>query len=185
MIVAHPSNLARLIDFYGGHMFDKIHPVTKKPVRKGIIDKMPNMKSMREDIFSVGVDNNQHYKTMKEAYYQHNIVLDPHGAVAWRALEIFNSTGPQKIKNFYRFLKGEYERHSVIYETAHPGKFPEDIKTAIDLSVIIPERMREQAKLEERLYSIKSNPQETENGLEPSDEQINEVKNKIRELKLK
>ncbi len=43
MIVSHPSNLARLIDFYGGHMYDERDPKTGNLIRPGVIDRMPDM----------------------------------------------------------------------------------------------------------------------------------------------
>ena len=61
MIVSHPSNLARLVDFYGGHMADERDPATGNVVRPGVIERMPDMEEMRRDLFSVSVDNPQHY----------------------------------------------------------------------------------------------------------------------------
>ena len=44
MNVGHPSNLARLVDLYGGIMDEK-----------GIIIKPANMKAMRQDLYSVSI----------------------------------------------------------------------------------------------------------------------------------
>ena len=68
------------------------------------------MEEMRRDLFSVSVDNPEHYRTMKEVFEKYGIILDPHGAVGWSALEIYRSRGDQS--------------RAVIYETADPGKFP-------------------------------------------------------------
>ena len=114
MIVSHPSNLTRLIDFYGGHMYDERDSLTGNVVKPGVIDKMPNMAAMRKDIVSIGVTNPRHYETMKAVYEKYGIILDPHGAVGWKALEIF--------------LQGKHDKPAVIYETADPGKFPETLK---------------------------------------------------------
>ena len=114
MIVSHPSNLARLVDFYGGHLSDLRDPATGKVIKEGVIDRMPDLAEMRNDIFSVGVDNRQHYGTMKDVFDKYKVVLDPHGAVGWRALEVFN--------------RGNHDRLAVVYETADPGKFPEDVQ---------------------------------------------------------
>lgn len=168
MVVSHPSNLARLIDLYGGHMFDERDPQTQKVTRPGIIDRMPDIASMREDIFSIGINNLQHYQTMKEVFYVHGIVLDPHGAVAWKALE--------------SFTKGNHEQLAVIYETADPGKFPDDVEKAIGIIPKLPSGMKKQAELEERIYSIESKPDESEQGLKLSDNQVTEAKTKIKEL---
>ncbi|VVB75972.1 Uncharacterised protein [uncultured archaeon] len=165
MIVSHPSNLARLIDFYGGHMYDERDPVTKKVIREGVIDKMPDMNAMCKDIFSVSIDNPQHYRTMSEVYEKYKVILDPHGAVGWRALELMP-----------RADKGAIE---VIYETADPGKFPDDVRSAISITPPLPEGMKKQAKAKERIYSITSPPFKTADGIKLSDEQVAEAKEKI------
>lgn len=168
MNVSHPSNLARLIDFYGGHIYDERDPVTKNVINPGVIDKMPDMDAMRRDIYSVGVNNKQHYRTMKQVFDTHEVILDPHGAVGWKALEIYNS--------------GNHDRLAVVYETADPGKFPEDVKRAIGIESEVPAGMKRQAKLEERVYSIENEPEQTEQGLKLTDSQVSEAKSKIKEL---
>ena len=168
MIVSHPSNLARLIDFYGGHMFDKRDPATNKVTQSGVIDKAPNLEKMREDLFSISIDNATHFTTIKEVYDKFNVILDPHGAVGWKALELFTNS--------------DYSKLSIIYETADPGKFPLDVEKAIGVVPNVPPRMQEQITLEERIYSIKSLPLNTKNGLKLSDEQVNEAKEKIKQI---
>ncbi|MFH1454990.1 MAG: threonine synthase [bacterium] len=138
MVVSHPSNVARLIDFYNGHIYDKREK--GRVVEIGVISKMPNLKEMRKDLISFSVDNTQHYKTMKEVYDNYKIVLDTHGAVGWRALELF--------------LKGNYNQTAVIYETADPGKFPDDVKKAVGIISNIPSRIKKQESLKERIYPI-------------------------------
>jgi len=165
MIVSHPSNLARLIDFYGGHMYDERDASTKKVLHEGVIDKMPDILEMRRDLFSISIDNPQHYRTMKDAYQKYKVILDPHGAVGWRALEIFFESNPKS--------------PAVIYETADPGKFPEDVKRAIGITPPLPEGMKKQAKTKERIYSILCPPLKTEDGIKLSDEQVSEAKQKI------
>jgi threonine synthase len=168
MIVSHPSNLARLIDFYGGHLYDERDLSTGNVVRPGVIDSMPDMAAMRQDIFSVGVNNPQHYKTMKEVYDTFGVVLDPHGAVGWRTLELY--------------LSGRHDRLSVIYETADPGKFPEDVQQAIGLVPDLPPGMKKQAQMKERIYSINAPPDSTAEGLKLTSAQVEEAKTAIREI---
>ena len=168
MIVSHPSNLARLFDFYGGHMYDERDPVTGNVSRPGVIGRMPDIDAMKRDIFSVGVDNLQHYKTMKEVYSMFGVVLDPHGAVGWRTLELYAS--------------GRHDRLSVIYETADPGKFPEDVQQAIGLIPELPPGMKKQAAMKERIYSINAKPESTTEGLKLSSAQVEEAKDLIREI---
>jgi threonine synthase len=168
MIVSHPSNLARLIDFYGGHLYDERDPSTGQVVRPGIIDRMPDMENMRRDIFSIGVNNPLHYETMKFVYEKYGVILDPHGTVGWKSLDIF--------------LNGRHDQPAVIYETADPGKFPEDVERAIGIIPEPPPGMKRQATLEERVYSIEANPEYTSLGLQLSNSQIEDAKAKIREI---
>lgn len=168
MIVSHPSNLARLIDFYGGHMYDERDPITGEVKRPGVIDKMPDMEEMRRDIESISVKNEEHYQTMRYVYERYNIILDPHGAVGWRALEVF--------------LNNREDVLSVVYETADPGKFPEDINMAIGIRPEPPPGMKRQALLKERVFTIDSEPLHTKEGTSLSNAQIAEAKEKIIEI---
>lgn len=168
MNVSHPSNLARLIDFYGGHLFDQRDPATGNVLCPGVISRMPDLEEMRKDLFSVSIDNEQHYRTMREVYQEFGIILDPHGAVGWRTLEIF--------------LQSVHDQLAVVYETADPGKFPEDVEKAIGLIPELPPGMKRQANLPERIYSITERPEITPKGLYLSPRQIEEVKGKIREI---
>ncbi len=139
MIVSHPSNVARLVDFYNGHISDLREK--GKVVKTGIISKMPDLNEMRKDLISFSVNNTEHYKTMKEVFDKYEIILDPHGAVGWKALKVF--------------LKGDSNKTSVIYETADPGKFPNDVKKAIRIIPNLPPRMKKQKYLKERIFKIK------------------------------
>lgn len=168
MIVSHPSNLARLVDFYGGHMFDERDPTSKKVIREGVIDIMPDLKEMRGDIVSVSVTNPEHYRTMKDVYNRFRVILDPHGAVGWRILE--------------DFLGGTHNKLAVVYETADPGKFPEDVKKAIGIIPELPPGMKKQAESKERVYSVESESEYTPKGMKLSDQQVKETKLKIREI---
>ena len=165
MIVSHPSNLARLIDFYGGHMYDERDPKTGNVTRPGVIRKMPDMEAMRRDIYSVGINNPEHFETMREVYEKYHVILDPHGAVGWRTLEIF--------------LAGRHNRPAVVYETADPGKFPEDVRQAIGLVPELPPGMKRQAALPERTYTIGQKPLRTAEGLKLSPAQVREAQKKI------
>ena len=168
MIVSHPSNLARLIDFYGGHMYDQRDASTGNVVHPGAIDRMPDMDAMRRDIVSMGVDNPQHYKTMKEVYSRFGIILDPHGAVGWRTLDLY--------------LSGLHDKLSVIYETADPSKFPEDVEQAIGVVPDLPPGMKRQAQMKERTYSLSAEPEATSAGLKLSRAQVEEAQEKIAEI---
>jgi len=168
MIVSHPSNLARLIDFYGGHMYDERDPKTGNLIRPGVIDRMPDIEAMRRDIYSVGINNPEHYETMLEVYRSYGVILDPHGAVGWRTLEIL--------------LQGNHDRPAVVYETADPGKFPGDVHQALGLIPDLPPGMKKQAALPERIYTIGEEPLQTAGGLKLSPGQVEEAQAKIGQI---
>jgi len=169
MIVSHPSNLARLFEFYGGHLFDERDGNTKKVVTTGVIGRMPDIKRMREDIFSVSISNDEHYWTIREVYDKYRIILDPHGAVGWKSLELYNG--------------GKHEEPSVVYETADPGKFPEDIQKAIGITPEAPPGLLRQAALRERVYTVSSPPLTDSSGSKRmSEEQYEEVKGVLLEI---
>ena len=165
MNVSHPSNLARLIDFYGGHMYDERDVKTKKVIREGVIDKMPDLENMKKEIFAESISDSAHYETIKKVYEDFGIILDPHGAVGWRILD--------------DYFKEHHEHLAVVYETADPGKFPQDVKKAIGIIPPLPKGMQKQANAPERIYRIESEPDRTLNGIKLSDSQIKEAKEKI------
>ncbi len=168
MIVSHPSNLARLIDFYNGHMYDERDWQTKQVIKPGVIDKMPDLDKMRQDIYSIGISNQEHYKTIKKVYNKYNVILEPHGAVGWQSLD--------------NYLNSQHDQLAVIYETADPGKFSEDIKKAIDLIPEVPSGIQKQAELPERIFKIDNPPDYNKAGLKLSDQQIKEAKQKIKKI---
>jgi len=139
MIVSNPSNFARLIDLYGGHVYDE-RDDQGKVIQEGVVDILPDMEAMREDLYSISVSNPDHYRAQREVYERFGIIIEPHGAVGWRVLDTF--------------LGGTHERLAVIYETADPGKFPDDIREAIGKVPDVPENIARQVHMEERLYSI-------------------------------
>ncbi|MCX6801434.1 MAG: threonine synthase [Candidatus Diapherotrites archaeon] len=111
MNVGHPSNLSRLIDFYNGQMDEN-----------GKIIKLPDLEKMRGEIFSVAVSDNETKKTIIDAYNKHMLLLEPHGAVAWKGLEVFLEKSGGKV-----------EEKLVSLETAHPSKFPEEIEALLNI----------------------------------------------------
>ena len=139
MIVSNPSNFARLIDLYGGHVYDE-RDDQGKVMQEGVVDSLPDIDAMKKDLFSIGVSNPDHYKAMQEVYERFDIIIEPHGSVGWRVLDTF--------------LSGSHDRLAVIYETADSGKFPDDIRDAIGVVPDVPEGIAQQAGKQERIYSI-------------------------------
>jgi threonine synthase len=168
MIVSNPSNFARLVDLYGGHVYDK-RDARGKIIQEGVIDVQPDLIAMRDDLCSMSVSNPDHYQAMREVYERFGIIIEPHGAVGWRALDAF--------------LGGIHDRPAVIYETADPGKFPDDIQKAIGVVPAIPENIRRQSALQERIYSIDEDPDFNKDGsMALSDAQYDQAQEIVRTI---
>ena len=119
MNVGHPSNLARFFDLYGGTVD-----------RNGMVHRMPDIEAMRERIYSVSISDRETKKTIKRVYDQHRVILEPHGAVGWRGLEV------------YLELFGDFPL-CVSLETAHPAKFPDEIRELLEIDPELPQSMRD------------------------------------------
>jgi len=105
MNVGHPSNLARLIAVYGGWMDET-----------GRICQEPDLAAMRRDLYSVSVSDDETRAAIRQAWERHRLLLEPHGAVAWWGFQL------------YRRETSARPVPTVVLETAHPAKFPEEIE---------------------------------------------------------
>lgn len=119
MNVGHPSNLARFFDLYGGTVD-----------RNGVVHKYPDLAEMRKHIFSASVSDAETKDTIRRVYEQHKVLLEPHGAVGWRGLERYTE------------LHGDTPL-AVVLETAHPAKFPDEIKEMLGITPELPPSMKD------------------------------------------
>ncbi|MHB8772588.1 MAG: threonine synthase [Syntrophales bacterium] len=119
MNVGHPSNLARFFDLYGGTVD-----------RSGVVHRMPDVAEMRKRIYSVSISDRETKKTIKRVYEQYKVLLEPHGAVGWRGLEV------------YLELFGDAPL-CVALETAHPAKFPAEIRELLAIEPDLPGSMKD------------------------------------------
>jgi threonine synthase len=115
MNVGHPSNLARLIAVYGGRMDET-----------GRIHQAPDLTAMRYDLFSSSISDERTRATIKDAWTKHRLLLEPHGAVAWRGFSDWLEKEPLS------------NAPAAILETAHPAKFPEEIEKILGFSPEVP-----------------------------------------------
>ncbi|MDP2401914.1 MAG: threonine synthase, partial [Actinomycetota bacterium] len=106
MNVGHPSNVARLIALYGGRMDEK-----------GVIHKAADMDAIHKDMYAVSIGEAETEATISNAWQQHKLLLEPHGAVGWAGLNEYLAAHPE-----------DSTRLCVSLETAHPAKFPEKIE---------------------------------------------------------
>ena len=130
MNVGHPSNLARLFSLYGGQMDEAGH-----------VGKAPDLTAMRKDLYAVSISDEQTRQTIRDAYHQHKVLLEPHGAVAWAGLS--------------RYLNecGDYSP-CISLETADPAKFPDEIVRATGVNPPLPAAMARLDELDEKYEKI-------------------------------
>jgi threonine synthase len=121
MNVGNPSNLARIIDLYGGTMSEK-----------GEILKQPDLDRMKGDMFGISVSEEETIATIASVYKRHKIMLEPHGAVAYYGAE-----------SYLNALNKHNSEHQlcISLETAHPAKFPEQLEEILKLNPPLPESL--------------------------------------------
>lgn len=145
MNIGHPSNLARLIDLYGGWLYDK-RSKNGAIIKKGVLEKKPGMKRMRGDFASYSITDGEVNTAIKKFYMKHNLLLEPHGAVAWCGLEKYGKT--------HKIGLG------ISLETADPAKFPDQIRNLLGIEPKIPKSLRGMDKKQERFEVIKNDYKE-------------------------
>lgn len=121
MDVGNPSNFARM-----GVLYDN------------------SVESMRENITGYSFTNEETSQTMREVYGKFGYLLDPHGAVAYRAFDQYrkqNGTGV----------------HGIILETAHPAKFGETVTSATSIQPPIPPQLAAHLHLTKQSIPMEAN----------------------------
>jgi threonine synthase len=137
MNVGHPSNLARVIAMYGGKMNEK-----------GEIYEDPDSEVMKSELYAISVSDDETRSTMKSLYRQSGRVLEPHGAVAWMGLQKY-------LKAHTDF--GEVNQFCICLETAHPGKFREEIRNTLNIEIELPDSLRKIETGNEEYISLENN----------------------------
>jgi threonine synthase len=122
MNVGHPSNLARIVALYGGVMDET-----------GRMIKDPDLALMKKDMYGISISDNITRDTISEVYRKFNILLEPHGAVAWNGLQQYLDYEDYNMANKDLFI---------CLETAHPAKFPEEIKRNTGFEPELPPSMK-------------------------------------------
>ena len=117
MDVGDPSNFVRILD-----MFKQDIPALKKMI----------------SCYSITDDETK--AAIKELLKQEQYLLDPHGAVAWIALN--------------KYLGNHSNAKGIFLETAHPVKFYDVVETVIQQKVPIPESVRAQLVKEKKSLKI-------------------------------
>jgi threonine synthase len=118
MDVGDPSNFARIVDLYQN-----------------------DYNAIVEDITGTTFSDEQIRETIAEVYTSLGYLLDPHGAVGYRALK----------------EKLQPDQNGIFLETAHPAKFTETMESIIGKGNIpLPGKLQEFMKGEKRTIPISS-----------------------------
>ena len=119
------SNFERLIYDINDHDTDKTNKIMQsiKDEKKYLIEEK-ELKKIKKDFVSETISEQELLSCIKKVYENHKIIIDPHTAVGLGALEKINLAG----KN-------------IVLSTAHPCKFPEAIKKAINIKSELPNNL--------------------------------------------
>lgn len=107
MDVGNPSNLARINSLFGSDISE--------------ISKV---------IFSESFNDDDTLEGIREIYNKYEYIIDPHGSVAYLAMEKFFSEN--KLENVF----------GVVLETAHYSKFEKIVKKAVHRKLEMPDRLK-------------------------------------------
>jgi len=125
MDVGNPSNFVRILEMFEQH-FD----------------------ALKGKLSSFSISDEETVDVIGAVYKNHDYLLDPHGAVAFIALE--------------RYLKLHAHEKGFILETAHPVKFPEAVESIIGKKIEVPlsvsyllDKKKEMIKLDANYNSFK------------------------------
>lgn len=134
MNVGHPSNLARIIALYGGMMNEK-----------GVILQPADLIAMRRDFYGISVSDSATEDTIDQCFKKYGLLLEPHGAVAWKGMEEYkkNSDNNKSVL-------------SVSLETAHPAKFKDDIYRILGISPAVPASLFELENKSEEFTTLEN-----------------------------
>ncbi len=138
MNVGHPSNLARLIDLYGGWLTDE-RDTSGKVIRKGVLKKPPDMDLMRKHFVSFSINDSAVDDVIREVYKKYNLLIEPHGAISIAAA-----------------LKSGLDVPVCCFETADPAKFPEKIKQLLNFEPPVPDHLKKIDDKEENFIVIEN-----------------------------
>ena len=98
---------------------------------------MPDLVAMRRDVFSSSISDERTVAGVRDFWNQFQLLLEPHGAVAWQGL--LDWTAEEPLGN----------TPAVIVETANPAKFPEEVKKVVGWEPDVPANMLASLKLPE------------------------------------
>jgi len=119
------SNFERLIYDVNNGNSDKTNKIMQsiKKEKKYLIEEK-ELKEIQKNFISESISEQELLSCIKKVYENHKIIIDPHTAVGLGVLEKINLAGKK-----------------IVLSTAHPCKFPEAIKKAINIKSELPEKL--------------------------------------------
>ncbi|MEY3367040.1 MAG: hypothetical protein RI973_195 [Bacteroidota bacterium] len=118
MDVGNPSNFARMLNLYGS-----------------------TWNIMKKNICGYSFDDVSTRIAIREVQKKHNYTIDPHGAVGYLALRLYQRSNP--------------DHCGIILETAHPAKFLESMEEILQKKINIPERLAELEQKEKKSVQMR------------------------------
>ena len=137
------------------------------------ISAMYTLEEVRALFASYWLDNDGILKSIKDCHSKTGYIIDPHGAVAWKAWDDIRNGGLEDLKNG---KKNDYSKPGltpnvpvwaddvinkkavgIILETADPAKFGATVKEAIGREPVIPERLQKIMQLPEQAIPMENN----------------------------
>ncbi len=106
MDVGDPSNFVRILELFD-HQFGEL----------------------RNKLSSYSISDDETKVVIEEVNSKYGYLLDPHGAVGYKALQ--------------EYLQSHTEQQGIFLETAHPVKFYDVVEPVINAKVPLPEGMQE------------------------------------------
>ena len=120
------SNFERLIydlNDKDANLTSEIMKTIKKD--KSYIINEITLKKINSDFLSASSSEDEVIKTISDVYKKNKLILDPHTAIGFAALD--------KV-----ILKG----NNIVLATAHPSKFPDAINKALDMNAELPKELQ-------------------------------------------
>lgn len=134
------------------------------------IKYMYTLADVRSQFASYWLDDAGTLDAIKECSKNTGYTIDPHGAVAWKAWDDIRNGGFDKLATeqkadwnapgltqnipFWANAVKQKQAIGVVLETAHPAKFGEIVKQAIDREPSIPDRLQQILKLQDRSIAM-------------------------------
>ncbi|MEK6949088.1 MAG: threonine synthase [Nanoarchaeota archaeon] len=150
MNINWPSNMRRLFQLYGGQLIEGKDPIDPEKKKVDPRSLMPNLEFMKRYIAAAySISDTETHELIWKFYQEEHIIeglhstIEPHGAVAWGAAKR------------YRQETG-YTGKIAVFETAHPGKFPESLLDK-GIDILMPANLARLANMPHGRYLVLEN----------------------------